>query len=163
MFGRLWTRIRKAATAAVRWIGAPLRTVTRPVAAVGLGLGLDLTRSRRELLVENALLRQQLIIARRHMKRPKLRPHERGFVVLLAALTRTWRDALLLVKPDTILRWHRSGYRLFWRCNPSREGQPCPQTALTELFCNSVHVASDSPSRRSSGTRSTTIIELFAF
>jgi len=100
----------------VRWIGAPLRTATKPAATIGLGLALDLTRSRRELLVENALLRQQLIIARRHMKRPKLRPHERGFMVLLAALTRTWRDALLLVKPDTILCWHRSGYRLFWRC-----------------------------------------------
>ncbi len=66
--------------------------------------------------MENALLRQQLIVASRKVKRPLFKAHERGFVVLLARLLPRWRDALLLVKPETVLRWHREGLRLFWRC-----------------------------------------------
>ena len=69
---------------------------------------------------ENALLRQQLIVARRKVKRPQFKPHERGLLVLLARCVRGWRDALLLVKPDTILRWHRQGFRLFWRWKSSK-------------------------------------------
>ena len=77
------------------------------------GLVADITRSRTELLLENALLRQQLIVASRKVKRPIFKAHERGFVVLLASLMPQWRNALLLVKPDTVLRWHRQGFRLF--------------------------------------------------
>ena len=74
----------------------------------------DLTRSRAELITENALLRQQLIVASRAVKRPAFRVHERGLLVLLARLLPEWRQALLLVKPETVLRWHREGFRLFW-------------------------------------------------
>src|SRR5690606_14345019 len=40
---------------------------------------------------------------------------DRFLLVLAAALTRTWRDSLILVKPETVLRWHRKGFRLFWK------------------------------------------------
>ena len=56
------------------------------------------------MLAENALLRQQLIVLRRCAKRPKILRHKRGVMVALAAFTRTWRNAVLLVKPETILR-----------------------------------------------------------
>jgi hypothetical protein len=56
------------------------------------------------LLAENALRRQQLIVLRRCAKRPKIRRHERGVMVVLAAFTRTWRNAVLLVKPEALLR-----------------------------------------------------------
>jgi hypothetical protein len=59
--------------------------------------------------------RQQLIVASRSVKRPSFRGHERGLLVLLARLLPQWRQALLLVKPETALRWHRAGFRLFWR------------------------------------------------
>jgi transposase InsO family protein len=75
----------------------------------------DVTRTRAELIAENALLRQQLIVASRGVKRPAFRVHERGLLVLLASLHSQWRRALLLVKPETVLRWHREGFRLFWR------------------------------------------------
>ncbi|MGH7437788.1 MAG: integrase core domain-containing protein [Polyangiaceae bacterium] len=91
-----------------------LRDASRPAGVAG-GFLADLTRSRAELLTENALLRQQLIVASRAAKRPAFRVHERGLLVLLASLHRHWRRALLLVKPDTVLRWHREGFRLFWR------------------------------------------------
>jgi hypothetical protein len=65
--------------------------------------------------MENALLRQQLIVASRKIKRPMFKPYERSLVVLLASLLSRWRNAILLVKPETVLRWHREGFRLFWR------------------------------------------------
>ncbi len=103
-------------------IGDAIRSAVKP-AAGGLVTGLvaDLTRSYTELLTENALLRQQLIVLRRCAKRPKIRRYERGVMVVLAALTRTWRDAVLLIKPETNLRWHRAGFRLFWRAKSRTE------------------------------------------
>ena len=115
VLGRLWRRACELATITVKRIGQAIRSAVKPTAGLVAGLVSDLTRSRTELLTENALLRQQLIVMRRCAKRPKIRWHERGVMVVLAALTRTWRDAILLVKPETILRWHRAGFRLFWR------------------------------------------------
>jgi hypothetical protein len=79
-----------------------LRNACRP-SGVASGFIADLTRSRAELVTENALLRQQLIVASRSVKRPGFRVHERGLLVLLASLHRGWRQALLLVKPETVL------------------------------------------------------------
>ncbi len=99
----------------MKQIGEAIRRAVKPSDGLVRGLVSDITRSRTEVLTENALLRQQLIVLRRSAKRPKIRPHERGVMVVLAALTRTWRDAVLLVKPETIVRWHRQGFRLLWR------------------------------------------------
>ncbi len=79
------------------------------------GLAADLVRSRPELLAENALLRQQLIVAQRQVKRPAFRPGERGIVVALSAVLRGWRQSTLLVRPETVLRWHRDGFKIFWK------------------------------------------------
>jgi transposase InsO family protein len=91
----------------------------------------DLTRSRGQLIAENAFLRQQLSVASRSVKRPGLRGHERGLLVLLARLLPGWRSALLLVKPETVLRWHRAGFQLFWgrksRSARSREPRLAPE------------------------------------
>jgi putative transposase len=85
------------------------------VAGAVPGAALDVCRSKPELLVENALLRQQLIVLRRQVNRPRLNNADRALLVLLAGRLRTWRNALLIVQPDTLLRWHREGFRLFWR------------------------------------------------
>jgi hypothetical protein len=90
-----------------------LRNACRPSSVTG-GVIADLTRSRAELIAENVLLRQQLIVASRGVKRPGFRGYERGLLVLLARFLPRWPDALLLVKPETVLRWHRAGFRLFW-------------------------------------------------
>jgi hypothetical protein len=75
----------------------------------------DRLRSKRELVAENALLRQQLIVLRRHSKRPAFTRLDRLLLVLLARRVRAWRQALLIVQPETLLRWHRAGFRLLWR------------------------------------------------
>ncbi len=75
----------------------------------------DVGRSKSELLAENALLRQQLIILKRQVKRPTFSRTDRILLVLLARLVRAWQQALIIVQPDTLLRWHRELFRLFWR------------------------------------------------
>jgi putative transposase len=135
VLSRFRRRLRAAATAVVGRIKSAIREATRPLPLV-TGLAVDLTRSRKELLAENAFLRQQLIVASRRVKRPAFRSHERGLLVLLARLVSRWRDAVLLVKPDTILRWHRQGFRLFWRLKSRRPGKPRPRLSpdLIELI-----------------------------
>src|SRR4051812_46805299 len=63
----------------------------------------DLIRSKPELIAENAFLRQQLILLERQVKRPTFAPIDRGRLVLLASRVRYWKQALLIVKPDTLL------------------------------------------------------------
>jgi putative transposase len=67
------------------------------------------------MMVENALLRQQLIVLRRQFSQPQLHNADRALLVLLAGRLQTWKSALLIVQPDTLLRWHREGFRLFWK------------------------------------------------
>ncbi len=80
-----------------------------------LGTVTDLVRRKPELVAEHALLRQQLIILRRQIKRPIYTKRDRFLLVLLAKAVRTWRQTLLIVQPETLLRWHRQGFRLFWK------------------------------------------------
>jgi putative transposase len=75
----------------------------------------DLTRSREELILENAFLRQQLIILNRQVKRPQAKPRERVLLVLLASQLRAWKQALLIVQPNTLIRWHRDLFRWLWK------------------------------------------------
>src|SRR5215469_3958940 len=75
----------------------------------------DLGRSKSELIAENVLLRQQLIVLKRQVKRPACTKTDRILLVLLARIVRTWKQALVIVQPETLLRWHRQGFKLFWK------------------------------------------------
>ena len=80
-----------------------------------LGTLADLARSKAELMAEHALLRQQLIILKRQMKRPACTKRDRILLVLLARAVRAWKQTLFLVQPDTLLRWHHELFRLYWK------------------------------------------------
>jgi len=117
---------RKAAQA----IRRRLATATRPTGApLVVGALADAARSRSALIAENALLRQQLVIARRSVKRPRCTPTDRALLVLLAGRLRAWRDALLIVQPETLLRWHRQLFRRYWR-RRSRTAAPAHRPPL---------------------------------
>src|SRR5256714_10715988 len=89
---------------------------TRPLtSSLPLQTLADLGRSKSELVAENALLRQQLIILRRQVKRPACTKSDRVLLVLLTRMVRTWKQALFIVEPETLLRWHRQGFKLFWK------------------------------------------------
>ena len=66
-------------------------------------------------MTENALLRQQLMILNRQVKRPTCAPRDRMLLVLPARMVRTWKQALFIVQPETLLRWHQQGFKLYWK------------------------------------------------
>jgi putative transposase len=74
---------------------------------------LSAMRSRRHLVIENLALRQQLatLAGRRH---PDIRPADRVFWILLRRSWSRWAQALAIVRPDTVVGWHRAGFRVYW-------------------------------------------------
>jgi len=101
-----------------------------------LNAALDLTRSKSELVLENALLRQQLIILQRQANCPKLTWRDRSLIILLSSKVRTWKGALVIVQPDTVLRWHRDLFRRVWRHKSKpkhKQGRPPLTDGLVAL------------------------------
>jgi len=83
-------------------------------------------KSRRDLAMENLALRQQLAILKRERRRPRLTNRDRLFWVLLSKIWTDWAEAILIVKPETVIRWHRKGFKWFWRRKSQRRvpGRP---------------------------------------
>jgi hypothetical protein len=82
------------------------------------------SHSKSELVIENALLRRQLAVLNRQVKRPKLTWRDRSIIVFLASKLRGWKDALMIVQPETLLRWHRDFFRFVWRHKSKAEANP---------------------------------------
>jgi putative transposase len=93
-------------------------------------------RSRADLVAENLLLRHQLaVLARPGRKRPPLRSRDKVVWILARRLCRDWRRHLVLVRPATVVRWHRRGWRLFWRWKSRRPlGRPRLSAEVRELI-----------------------------
>jgi putative transposase len=117
---RLVTLGRAAAHGLCRRLVAAMRPAIAPVA---VGTLADLARSKSAPIAENALLRHQLAVLRRSVKRPRCTPADRALLVLLAGRVSAWRSALLIVQPATLLRWHRALFRGYWR---RRSRAPAP-------------------------------------
>ncbi len=84
-------------------------------------------KSQKALAMENLALRQQLAILRRTMKRPRLTKTDRLFWVFLSRIWRDWAQVLIIVKPETVISWHRKGFKLFWRWKSRRRSKGRPQ------------------------------------
>jgi putative transposase len=107
---------------------ACLKSATGTPAGGALG---DLARTKAAPVAANAPLRQQPSGLRRMVERPTLTPAARLRPLLLARLARGWRSALLIVRPETPLRRHRQGFRLFWRRKSAPRARPSPLAAAT--------------------------------
>ncbi len=81
-------------------------------------------RSHRELALENLALRQQLATLKFRYPRPQLTDSDRLFWVVLSRLWPGWTDVLHIVQPATVIRWHRQGFRYYWRWKSRRRGRP---------------------------------------
>ena len=81
---------------------------------VWLGVLVRVFRSRRNLFVENLALRQQLTVLKRKHPKPKLRVLDKLFWVLARRCWSDWKESLIVVTPETVVRWHRAGFRLYW-------------------------------------------------
>ena len=91
---------------------------------------------RASIVVENLALRQQVAVLRRSVARPKLKPRDRLFWVLLCRFWSGWRGALVVVQPETVVRWHRLGFRLYWRWKSRRPkaGRPSIEREIRDLL-----------------------------
>ncbi len=77
---------------------------------------------RAHLVAENLALRQQLNVLRRKVGRPRLRRRDRIFWLWLARFWDGWRESLLVVKPETVVRWHRQGFKYYWAWKSRHKG-----------------------------------------
>ena len=113
---RVWDRLTNFADRLFRRVTQP--AISYPIT----GILADLPRNRAQLLAENAFLRQQLAVLHRQTKTPRLAGRDRLSLLLLASWVPNWKSILQIVQPETLLRWHRAGFQLFWRFKSRRRG-----------------------------------------
>jgi hypothetical protein len=107
------------------------------------------------------LLRQQLIVIRRSTKTPRLTWPERLSLVFLARWVPNWKQVLQIIQPDTLLRWHRAGFRLFWKLKSRKHMQTQPQRLAAETIALIERMARDaSRSVMGGGTDSGRVVEV---
>ena len=93
--------------------------------------------SHRNLLLENLALRQQLTVLGARHPHPRLPAPDKLFWVILRRLWSGWKQALILVEPETVVRWHRAGFKLYWKWlsrHRSPRGRRCVRTELRDLI-----------------------------
>src|SRR6266567_8549195 len=121
----------------VRWLGILFGTLRSSV------------RTRGELALENLALRQQLAVWKARQPRPWLTEMDRVFWIVLSRLWKNWRSSLQVVRPETVVRWHRQGFRCYWTWKSRhRWGRPAIGTEVRDLIrrmsrANPHHGASD--------------------
>jgi hypothetical protein len=86
-------------------------------------------------VAENLALRQQLAVLNRKIHRPQLHRRDRFFCVTLSRFWKNWREVLIIVKPETVIRWHRQGFKLYWRWKSKAPvGRPKIDKEIRELI-----------------------------
>jgi len=95
---------------------------------------LALFASRADLILENLALRQQVAVLRRKQPRPRLRASDRFFWLTLRRCWPRWKQTLAIVQPETVIRWHREGFRRYWRWKSRRHsGRPSTTAEIRAL------------------------------
>ena len=95
---------------------------------------LSTIKSQRALALENLALRQQVVMLKRSVKRPRTTVFDRAFWILFARLVDDWRGSLFALSPDTVVRWHREGFRRYWTWKSRRLGRPRIDAELRRLI-----------------------------
>jgi putative transposase len=97
------------------------------------------------LIAGNLCLRQQLVVLQRRKLRPRLEDVDRRFWILACRWFSGWQTSLLVVKPETVLRWHRQGWRTYWRRRSRRRGLPGRRPIAAELWTVIRRMATENP------------------
>jgi hypothetical protein len=90
--------------------------------------------SRRALAAESLFLRKQLALFQERKVKPRRADDSTRWTMATLSRMFNWRDALVSVKPDTLIRWHRKGFRLFWPWKSRRSGRPRLPENLRQLI-----------------------------
>jgi len=110
-------------------------TIMPTVIALLLHTILAALKTRHQLAMENLALRHQIQVLQRSGKRPPLTRADRILWVLLSRIWHDWRDGLVLVKPDTVVRWHRKGFKLYWRRKGRKRKRGRPRVRRPAVMC----------------------------
>ena len=81
-------------------------------------------RSHVQLVAENLFLRKQLALYTERQVKPRRPDHPTRIALVVLSQVIDWHTLLTVVKPDTLVRWHRQGFRLFWRWKSKLRGRP---------------------------------------
>jgi len=102
--------------------------------------------SQADLLIENLALRQQLAILMAKRPRPRMRAADRFFWLTLRRFWPRWKEALVVIRPDTVVCWHRAGFRKFWTWKSRRRfvGRPSTKAEIRRLVRR---MAAENPTR----------------
>ena len=95
-----------------KWLEIVLRTLR------------SMLRTRQDLALENLVLCQQLAVLKHRHPRPRLTDADRLFWVALSRIWPGWHASLHIVQPETVVRWHRQGFRYYWRWKSRHRGRP---------------------------------------
>ena len=92
--------------------------------------------SQAALAAQNLALRLQLAVLAQGSKRPRLRNRDRIFWTWIARLWSNWRSVLVIVQPETVVRWHQQGFSLYWRCKSrtGKVGSPAIDAEIRKLI-----------------------------
>ena len=90
--------------------------------------------TQRSLAIENLVLRQQLAVLKHRHPRPRLTDTDRFFWVALSRIWSGWRESLHIVQPETVVRWHRQGFRYYWHWKSRRRGRPRIDSEIRQLI-----------------------------
>lgn len=93
-----------------------------------------LFKNRQQLIFENMALRQQLTILQRSIKWPQINNGDRLFWIWLSRIWSRWKSALFVVQPETVIKWHRKGFKYYWRWKSRRVGRPQINWELIKLI-----------------------------
>ena len=104
----------------------------------------SLFAARSDLLLENLALRQQLAVLTAKRPRPRMRTADRFFWVVLRRVWPRWKEVVVLVQPDTVVRWHRDGFRRYWRLK-SRAKDPGRPSTKAEIRALIRRMAAENP------------------
>jgi hypothetical protein len=110
-------------------------------------------RTQRSLVLENLALRHQLAVLQRTAPRPRLRTADRLLWVLLSRLWNRWTDAVSIVQPATVIRWQRTGFKLFWTWKSRRNGPGRPAVAPEGPNAHPTDVPGQPPLGRAADSR----------
>jgi len=95
-----------------------------------------LVSDRTRLAAENVALRQQITVLKRSVKRARIEDSDRIFWILMKRILKDWKECLLIVKPETVIRWHRKGFAYYWnrKSRAERHGRPPIEVEVIELI-----------------------------
>jgi len=99
-----------------------------------LGMVRDIFRGRAKLIAENALLRQQVVVLKRSASRLRLKLRARWTMAAITKIFPALLGAVTIVQPETVIRWHRSLWRLLWRRRSQRPAGRSPIDADTRAL-----------------------------